>query len=393
MRDASFCMGDTLDNVLAIQKIEEGMFEIVKIPFDLRSLVNRAIQSIEDNIEKRNVKIDLKLSDHIPNYIIGDCIRIENALKVLLHNAITYSPKCTPVILTISMISVFGDRIVSKKIFSRMTDNNNIVIVFNVQDFGPGISEQQLKQLFKPFVHLRQGTNMTQNKSSGVSLFVSKQIIERHGGSLECMSEEGKGSTFRITVPVTIASKRQVTDINVRKKSIDMKVPIPYINRSLKLSTNQTSGIMEMESIGLRYSLVVDDMMSCRKLLGYLLKRENIKSDEASDGVEAVQAVRRNISRYQVIFMDNTMPNMTGVEATEQIRALGYSNLIVGVTGNAMEDDVKTFLRAGADMIFTKPLKLEHLHALILHTNINGCESDPRSKYRLNGNAMEHMPT
>eukprot|EP01041_Mallomonas_annulata_P014389 gene14389-30628_t len=133
-------------------------------------------------------------------------------------------------------------------------------------------------------------------------------------------------------------------------------------------------------------------MISCRKLFGYLLKREGFSVDEAKDGLQALNSVQLHPSHYEVIFMDNTMPNMTGVEATVEIRKLGYSNLIVGVTGNAMEDDVKAFLRAGADMIFTKPFKLEHLHALIAHTNINGCESDPKKKFRLHNNVIERMP-
>eukprot|EP01041_Mallomonas_annulata_P000159 gene159-267_t len=390
MKDASTAMGDTLDNVLAIQVIEEGLFEIVRAPFHIKNMIENAISTFQMHINNKLITIDIKLSENIPNYIVGDCIRIENAFKVLICNAITYSPKSSKIVVSISISNSISKS--SHRIFPILT--NNCILSMTVQDTGPGIAPQQLKQLFKPFVHLRQGTNMTQSKSSGVSLFVAKQIIERHGGTLECTSAVGKGSAFRITVPVTIASEEQFTSLAVDNHievGDELSSSIHTISNN-NSNDNNNNNVFTAIGFKRKFALVVDDMVSCRKLLGYLLRREGFCVYEASDGLQALNSVHLHPSHYEVIFMDNTMPNMTGVEATVAIRKLGYSNLIIGVTGNAMEDDVKAFLRAGADMIFAKPFKLEHLHALIAHSNINGCESDPTKKFRLHNNVVEKMP-
>jgi CheY-like chemotaxis protein len=97
-------------------------------------------------------------------------------------------------------------------------------------------------------------------------------------------------------------------------------------------------------------------------MLARLLKKENYTCDEAKDGVEAVEKVKASIwsdFAYDAIFMDASMPNMTGPDATHAIRALGYTGRIFGVTGNSLPEDVDEFLIKGADSVKIKPLRKE----------------------------------
>ena len=132
--------------------------------------------------------------------------------------------------------------------------------------------------------------------------------------------------------------------------------------------------------------LLVDDTASNCKMLKMLLNRKGIESDIANNGLEAVNVYKvpctdtgaRRAAVYDVIFMDHTMPIMNGVDATRAIRSLGFTGLIIGLTGNALDDDVASFIHAGADCVTLKPFRSEHLTLLLGFIAEFGCESNPR---------------
>ena len=120
--------------------------------------------------------------------------------------------------------------------------------------------------------------------------------------------------------------------------------------------------------MGILRLLLVDDVASCRKMLSKLLKSDECICDEAKDGLDAVEKVRMAMAEgihYDGIFMDASMPNMTGSEATKAIRALGYTGKIYGVTGNSLPEDVDEFLERGANEVKIKPLRMVDVKYLI----------------------------
>ena len=113
----------------------------------------------------------------------------------------------------------------------------------------------------------------------------------------------------------------------------------------------------------LYHVLVVDDSLMNRKMLASLLKSVGHTCDQAVDGLKAIEAVRAKLDaglRYDAILMDFVMPNMEGPTATAEIRAMGVDWPIFGLTGNGMESDIQTFLKAGANDVFVKPMYIEH---------------------------------
>jgi CheY-like chemotaxis protein len=111
--------------------------------------------------------------------------------------------------------------------------------------------------------------------------------------------------------------------------------------------------------------LIVDDSRLSRKIEIESIRQEalHLKSDidiefeQCEDGIDAVNAVMNGVSYYDAIFIDNVMIKMNGLEATRNIRSLGYSGTIVAVSGNVLEDDVDAFLQAGANYFVGKPLE------------------------------------
>lgn len=111
-------------------------------------------------------------------------------------------------------------------------------------------------------------------------------------------------------------------------------------------------------------------------MLEMILKRKGFVCEQSSDGFEAVELVKsKGINYFDIIFMDSVMPIMCGPDAAKIIRALGYSKLLIGVTGNAMDLDIVDYESAGADLVLTKPMRMDALSKVIEFCGRNGCQS------------------
>jgi CheY-like chemotaxis protein len=127
------------------------------------------------------------------------------------------------------------------------------------------------------------------------------------------------------------------------------------------------------------YSLFLD-VPSIRKLLQMVLSKLGLQCDLANDGAEAVQAIVKNPHKYDFIFMDNMMPNMSGIDATKQIREMGYDKIILGLTGNTMDNETMEFENAGADVIFWKPIKVSQCELVLEHMRNFGTQNTVLSR-------------
>jgi CheY-like chemotaxis protein len=257
------------------------------------------------------------------------------------------------------------------------------------------VAQENQSKLFNEIVQF--SPNSLQNGGgSGLGLWISKGIVERHHGSVGLNSDGvGQGSIFYLKLPV-YTSARILQDIStatpsdqllptvmdtapslIRNFSVDVKSADEL---SLNRSPTPTPEAIREERrrkklfLGLRV-LIVDDAPMVRKLMTNLLTSKGTICESAEDGVFAVEMMRTSLSSssssaYDIIFMDFMMPNMNGPQATQAIRLLGYTGLIIGVTGNMMASDVELFLESGANVILPKPLSvpvLENYLMEVLH--------------------------
>ena len=157
-----------------------------------------------------------------------------------------------------------------------------------------------------------------------------------------------------------VDENREMVMIN---KSTQGDISLPPAQNCMDIGPFASSERVDDPSSTLLYHvLVVDDSLMNRKMLASLLKSVGHTCDQAVDGLKAIEAVRAKQAaglKYDAILMDFVMPNMEGPTATAEIRAMGIDWPIIGLTGNGMEPDIQTFLKAGANKVFVKPMYIE----------------------------------
>jgi CheY-like chemotaxis protein len=243
-----------------------------------------------------------------------------------------------------------------------------------VKDSGAGLSPQQLSEICAEGVQFN-ANELQAGQGSGLGLFISKGIIEQHGGKLFVESDGlGKGVTFTAELPLfrlpierdPVASK-DVEDGRV-ESAPTMSAAAGTLHVSAKAPCSQL--------------LVVDDSALNRKMLTRLLTSLSYTCEQAEDGSAAVRKYLEMVERGEppdAILMDYEMPVMNGPSATARLRELGCACLIVGVTGNVLSQDVEFFKEMGADAVLPKPIALESFERLLFEHKLRFLQQSSRS--------------
>ena len=290
-----------------------------------------------------------------------------------------------------------------------------------------GVSEENINKLFLPYSQIDART-LQQGGGTGVGLTICKEIVTLHGGTIGCKSKlrkspdepDGGGSEFFFIIPfqvmtsttqcgASVSSAGSVDTTSSPKGGKEKGVLLPSSVEKDSLpaqAINQPAGESESESSAVKGStresdaicdtaekqsqhmqftafdqhdvstwrfIVFDDVLSNRKMLNMLLSKRGISCDQAENGLEGLKIVDLHpINYYHLVFMDNLMPVMNGLEATKALRDRGFTGVIIGLTGNAMNEDIEEFESHGADMVLPKPLKMTHLDYTIKYIGMKG---------------------
>jgi signal transduction histidine kinase len=169
-----------INDILDISKIESGQLQLNKHIFDLKDVINNAVETTRPFAEKKNLKIIVSVDKNIKK-IKSDALRVEQILLNLLNNAIKFTESGS-----VSIISVIEGNYIKIKVI----------------DTGTGIESEKIESLFKPFVQIDTGLTR-QNEGTGLGLSICKRLTEMLNGKIEVESEPGKGSTFTVYLPLS----------------------------------------------------------------------------------------------------------------------------------------------------------------------------------------------
>jgi two-component system, sensor histidine kinase len=218
-------------------------------------------------------------------------------------------------------------------------------IVITVSDTGPGLSPEQLLSLFKEGVQFNPN-ELQAGQGSGLGLWISKEIVALHHGTITARSDGlGTGTTFEVVLPILCLDETYFS-----ARSNRCFFPTPNHRKPHVIDAGFD-----------RYVLVVDDASSNRKLVSRLLKSKGFICHEAENGQECVDKVLAGDHPYEFILLDYEMPVLDGPSAARRLREEKYDLLIIGVTGNVLPEDKAHFIRQGADLVMPKPLDIDEL--------------------------------
>jgi signal transduction histidine kinase len=304
-----------INDILDIFQLERGQMRMRLTPMSLPKSVERALASVATQAEMRQVKLEAVLPDSLPS-VRGDARRVEQVLVNLLGNAIKFSPEQSRVIVS---AQVLGER-----------------VEVSVQDFGRGMSQDFKARLFTTFEHA-QGALTRESQGAGLGLAICRRIVEAHGGEIRVESEEGKGSTFYLTLP-----------------ALDEEV--------LPAAPTEKSGpIIRSPAVGAGLILVVDDDEDVTRVISYVFESQGHRVIVAHNGREAIELARRY--RPDMLTVDLVMPQVDGVNVIRALRGSPETHHIP-IICISVQPDASNALAQGADYYLEKPLDLERLREL-----------------------------
>ena len=261
-------------------------------------------------------------------------------------------------------------------------------LIIVVKDSGTGMLKEDYSRLFKEIVQFNPEV-LQAGGGSGLGLWITKGIVDLHQGEISVCSEGlGYGSSFSVELPmerILFKTDTAVPNVPIETKAVKSMIDSLCIiaDRSPLFLPEQVSHHYIKNSKNDHLSeglykpvyqlLIVDDSPLNRKMLQRIFREAGHTCDEAADGLIAVAKVKEIMSSdakaYTAILMDFVMPNMDGPTATKEIRALGYTAPIFGVTGNTLDSDIDYFIDSGANSVIAKPLDMKNFDLSILLQN------------------------
>jgi signal transduction histidine kinase/CheY-like chemotaxis protein len=311
-----------LNGILDLSKIEAGRMELDRADFALRPLLDEILRPLGLVARQKNLNLTCAVRDGVPPAINGDALRLRQVLLNLISNALKFT-HLGGVTVTVERVSG-GDR--------------DVELRFSVSDTGIGISPEQRHAVFEAF---RQADNSITRRygGSGLGLAISSRLVRLMGGEIGLESEPGAGSTFTFTARFALAS------------------PVPSSPSAAPDGTAVSCAAWPQRI------LVAEDNPINQAVIARTLAKAGHQVALAQNGREAVEMW--GASRFDVIFMDVQMPEMDGLEATQEIRRreldTGDRICIMAMTANAMSGDRERCLAAGMDGYFTKPMRAQEV--------------------------------
>jgi signal transduction histidine kinase/HPt (histidine-containing phosphotransfer) domain-containing protein len=347
-----------INDILDFSKIEAGMLNFETINFDLRLTVESVIELMAERLRAKELDMALLFEADVPTNLCGDPTRLQQILTNLVGNAVKFT-ECGKVAISVSKQSETDER---------------VRIRFDVKDTGIGISEDDQKMLFAPFVQA-DGSVTRRYGGTGLGLAIAKQLVEMMGGTISIASEPGKGSTFTFTAyfikqagqeePKARPTDVKLKDVRVLRDRFSGGVSVKTAGdrRTKKLITQHS---LNETNVSLSHSiLLVEDNEVNQTVAWDQLAGLGYKVEVASNGQEALDALARR--SYDVVLMDCGMPLMDGYTATARIREReGESEHIpiIAMTAHAMNGDREKCLAAGMDAYISKPVKRKTLEGI-----------------------------
>ena len=280
-----------INDVLEISKIESKEIQLQATPFNLKKLLENIVKPFKNDAVERKNKIHLIIPPTIPKFLLGDSVRLSQILFNLIGNAVKFTEA--------------GDIWIRLSLLDKTSEEARIL--FEVEDNGPGIPEDQHEKIFESFAQLERYNTQTSFKGTGLGLAIVTKLLLLFESKIQLKSEVGKGTTFGFELAMKIADSAE----NKEEKQKDLT----FDNYKI---------------------LVVEDNKISQIVTCKILEKVNMSCTIVENGRDAVDAVKNH--KYDLILMDLHMPVMDGITATKIIREFNTEIPIIALTASDIED-------------------------------------------------------
>jgi PAS domain S-box-containing protein len=307
-----------INDVLEISRIEAGRTVSQRDAFDLFDLLASVEEMIRVRADSKGLAFTVSYDPDLPPFVEGDGPHLKQVLINLLGNAVKYTDQGS---------------------IELSVDHSKGEFRFAIADTGIGIAAEDRERIFQPFYQTEAG--VLKGDGAGLGLTITREYTRMMGGKLELESEQGKGSTFTLSVPLA-------------------PTELAAVGRAASGQAFVLEAGQPMVKV-----LVVDDKPDNRELMELFLEAAGFEVRTADNGRHAVDVFMAWKPRF--IWMDMRMPVLDGYAATREIRALpgGCEVKIVALTASAFEEDRKLILDAGCDDMVRKPIVEDKLFSVM----------------------------
>ncbi|MEK6556494.1 MAG: response regulator, partial [Bdellovibrionota bacterium] len=313
-----------IDEILDLSKVEAGKMEVERSKISVVDLLMSVKSFMSLPASEKGIKLKFDTVGKIPSFIFTDATRLQQILINLISNGIKFSA---------------GGEIHVSIWFEKKPVHSKLFI--SVKDTGPGLSAEQIENLFQPFTQV--DTSMTRKHGgTGLGLALSRKFARALGGDIKVApSAEGEGCNFILQIETGLVDETTFVD----------KLAVEYISPVKK-------GAQSTALNGVKV-LLVEDSVDNQVLVSRFLTREGAIVDLASNGVEGVQKAMGG--DHNLVLMDIQMPELDGYGAISQLRQKGFTKPIIALTAHGMVEDRQKCLAIGLTDHLTKPVNRKAL--------------------------------
>ncbi len=322
-----------INDILDISKLDSGKAELSCGNYHTAHLLQEIHHMIDMQAKKKGLYFEMNADPRIPNELYGDMTRVRGVLINLLNNAVKYTNQ-GGVVFNIRLLNVEG---------------RSATLEYTVTDTGIGLKESAIEHLFDSFARFDTRRN-TDIEGTGLGLSIVNGYINLMGGTIKVDSIYGRGTTFTVTLHQEIVDDSPIHFTKTTAENVES-----LNSRQIQIRDTRV--------------LVTDDNQINLKVIKNTLAHYGLVVDTAPSGAEAIRLCKQ--TKYDLVFMDQMMPGMNGIEAMEEIRelsahyAMGGPGKIIVLTANAIIGVRKELIEKGFDEYLSKPIQFRELERVL----------------------------
>ena len=305
-----------ISDILELSRIESGQFALHNQQSCLKDIVTNSVHHFLSHAEKKNIQLEARLADDLPESIWIDPTRISQILFNIIGNAVKFTSE--------------------GQVRIHVYQKGMKLLYIEVIDTGIGIKDSIISVLFQPF---KQADSTITRKfgGTGLGLAITKRLLDLMGGNIEVNSVVGEGSTFLLTIPIIESDHLPVVQVQPTTE---------LVNLSKKI-------------------LVAEDSKTNQMVIKLMLDKLGHQVLLADNGFQAINILKQSNADIDMVFMDLSMPVLDGLSATIKIREEGFTLPIVALTAHAMDTDREKCMQSGMNAFITKPVRIKELQKTI----------------------------